>query len=532
MPSDCIPFSDTGYFSSLIQDYLDQKSELKSFYNRYPEINQFSEQIDEKQQSFSKSTRATLVTALEKQYTRTQISKVTEHNIQLLLKDTTFTVTTGHQLNLFTGPLYFLYKIVSAINLAKQLKAAYPHQDFIPVYWMATEDHDFDEINFFNFKGKKLRWNKQSGGAVGKLDTKGLDKVLEIFSAEVGLGDNAEKLKSLFAEAYLEHSTLTDATRYLANALFGDSGLVIVDGDDKSLKQLFVPFVKEELLNQISHKTILPSANALEDLGYPVQVNPREINLFYLDQGLRERIIKREGRYFVNDTAIEWSESEILEELTEYPERFSPNVMMRPLYQEVILPNLSYIGGGGELAYWLELKAYFKAVDIPFPILLLRNSVLLKNQKQADKQAKLNISDKDLFLKSHELINKKVRQVSNIEIDFTSQRNHLKNQFLNLYELAAQTDASFLNAVKAQEVKQLKGLDTLERRLLKAQRLKLKDHVKRVTKLQNDLFPQQSLQERTANFSEFYLEYGEELIDLLLQTLDPLSLKFDIITTK
>ncbi|WP_378187118.1 bacillithiol biosynthesis cysteine-adding enzyme BshC [Aquimarina sp. W85] len=530
MPSDYISFKDSGYFSSLIMDYLDQKSQLKSFYNRFPSIEQFSDQIAEKKQSYDPDTRAILVSALEKQYEGIDASSATKSNIQALKKDITFTITTGHQLNLFTGPLYFLYKIVSAINLSKRLKATYPTQNFVPIYWMATEDHDFEEINFFNFKGKKLQWNRTAEGAVGRMDLEGLDKILEVFSLEIGLGTNADTLKSLFEEAYLTHATLTEATRFLANALFGDSGLVILDGDDRSLKQLFAPYVESELLHQTSYNSILPTANALADLGYTVQVNSREINLFYLTNGLRERIIKRESSYYVNETDIVWSETDILQELKEFPERFSPNVMMRPLYQEVILPNLCYIGGGGELAYWLELKQYFDAVKTSFPILLLRNSILLKNQKLAKKQNKLEVSDKDLFLKSHELINRKVRQVSNINIDLTPQRNHLKDQFSNLYELAAQTDVSFINAVKAQEVKQLKGLDVLETRLLKAQRLKLKDHVERVTKLQNELFPNQSLQERTKNFSEFYLEYGQNLIDTLLKTLDPLRLEFVILT--
>src|SRR5690606_14331141 len=112
---------------------------------------------------------------------------------------------TGHQLNLFTGPLYFLYKIVSAINLAKQLKSAYPEYNFVPVYWMATEDHDFAEINFFNFRNKKIQWNRESAGPVGRFTTEGLDAVLDIFSKELGVGNNAVYLKSLFEKAYLNH---------------------------------------------------------------------------------------------------------------------------------------------------------------------------------------------------------------------------------------------------------------------------------------------------------------------------------------
>ncbi|GAA4277816.1 bacillithiol biosynthesis cysteine-adding enzyme BshC [Aquimarina mytili] len=525
MPSDCIPFRDTNYFSPLICDYLDQKAELQPFYNRFPEIQNFEAQIAEKQQSFSNEHRKVLVNALKEQYHNFDCSKTTLKNVNLLEQSSTFTITTGHQLNLFTGPLYFLYKIISTINLTKALKEKHPNYDFVPIYWMATEDHDFDEINYFNLSGKKIRWNRPDGGAVGVFDTMGLDKVFEIFSSEIGSGRNAEQLKSLFKNAYITHNNLADATRYLANELFGDYGLVIVDGNDHELKRLFIPYIEKEL-EQVSYRTVMRKANELANLGYKVQVNPREINLFYLSEGLRERIIEKEGQYFVNETDIQWTKDDLLKEIAEFPEKFSPNVMMRPLYQEVILPNLCYIGGGGELAYWFELKDYFKAVNVPFPILLLRNSVLIQTKKQAEKIEKLHISDIELFLKQHELINRKVRRISNIDINFNPQRKHLKEQFEAMYQLAEQTDVTFKNAVKAQEVKQLKGLDTLEKRLLKAQRRKLSDHVKRLTTLQNGLFPNQSLQERIVNFSEMYLEYGEDLIPILVENLDPLKGEF------
>ncbi len=529
MPSDCIPFKKTNYFSSLICDYLDEKTEVQPFYNRFPNLENFEAQFTEKQQSFSAANRKVLVTALQHQYDTIDVTTATEENMALLKESTTFTITTGHQLNLFTGPLYFLYKIVSTINLTKVLKEKHPNHNFVPIYWMATEDHDFDEINYFNLFGKKLQWNREDGGAVGVFDTKGLDKVLEVFAAEIGMGTNAERLTSLFEEAYVKHNTLSEATRYLANALFGDYGLVILDGDDPALKKLFIPYAEKELLEQTAYNTVTPKAKDLGDLGYKVQVNPREINLFYLADGLRERIIEKEGKYFVNETDIEWSESEIIKHLYEVPERFSPNVMMRPLYQEVILPNLCYIGGGGELAYWFELKEYFNAVGVPFPMLLLRNSVLIQTKKQAEKIEKLEISDIELFLKPHELINRKVRRISDIDINFEPQRKHLKEQFEGMYALAEQTDVTFYNAIKAQEVKQIKGLDVLEKRLLKAQKRKLGDHVKRLTAIQNELFPGESLQERKTNFSEFYLEFGEDLIPNLIEHLDPLKGEFLIL---
>lgn len=532
MPTDCIPFRETNYFSDFICDYLDQKSELKPFYNRFPALDNFKAQIEEKLHSelVSESRRKVLVNVLKKQYSQLNTSEATLNYIESLASDNTFTITTGHQLNLFTGPLYFLYKIISTINLTKELKDQYPEYNFVPVYWMASEDHDFEEINYFNYKGKKIQWNSNQTGAVGYFNTEGLDAVLEVVSAEFGEGKNAEQLKTWFKEAYLNHNNLADATRFLANELFGEHGLVILDSDHQDLKRLFIPNIEKELIEQTAFKNVSGTNKILENLGLKIQVNPREINFFYIKEGLRERIVFEDEKFKVNNTDISWSKDEVLKHLNEHPERFSPNVIMRPLYQEVILPNLCYIGGGGEMIYWLQLKSNFEAQQVTFPMLLLRNSALVKSEKQASKLENLNISDKDLFLDRNSFINKKVRKISNIDIDFSEQIQHLETQFKDLYELADQTDKSFFGAVKAQEVKQLKGLKHLEKRLLKAQKRKLKDQIERCTELQEQLFPSQSLQERNTNFSELYLEYGNDLITELMKSLAPLKGDFTIIT--
>ena len=248
MPTDCISFRDTNYFSSFICDYLDESPELKVFYNRFPKLENFKYHIEEKTSSYDKSVREVLTNQLEQQYQHIETSELTLQNIESIRSENTFTITTGHQLNLFTGPLYFLYKIISTINLTKALKTEYPDYNFVPVYWMASEDHDFDEINYFNFRGKKIQWNREDGGAVGRFDTEGLDDILNIISAEFGEGRNAKQLMHWFKEAYINHNNLSDATRYLANALFSEYGLVIIDADDRELKRLFIPQMQKELL--------------------------------------------------------------------------------------------------------------------------------------------------------------------------------------------------------------------------------------------------------------------------------------------
>ena len=523
-----IPFQKTGFFSDIMHDYLEKDIKINPFYNNYPDLEGFKKQIEEKQNSFPDTYRSILKNALVKQYKGFDASLKTNDNIALLEDKDTFTVTTGHQLNLFTGPLYFLYKIFSTINLCEELSEKFPEQNFVPIYWMATEDHDFEEINYFNFEGKKVAWHSTDGGAVGRFSTEGLEDVFKVFSNHLRNSKNAEYLKELFTEGYLNHKNLADATRFIANKIFADYGLVIVDGDDTTLKQLFSPFVKEELAHEISFEAVSKTIEALEE-NYKIQVNPREINLFYLGDNFRERIVFEDGLYKVIDTTITFTKEEILKEVENNPLAFSPNVIMRPLYQEVILPNLCYIGGGGELAYWLQLKAYFNKVEVAFPILLLRNSVQVVSEKQARKLAKLNITKEEIFLDQFELLSNKVVENTEIETDFSDKKEFLKTQFEDLKVVAEKTDVTFLNAVNAQERKQIKGLENLEKRLLKAEKRRQKDLVDRITVLQNEILPNQSLEERQRNFSEYYLEYGSAFLEALKDNLAPLQLKFTIL---
>ena len=524
-----LPFRETGYFSAMICDYLDNKVDLRPFFGNFTDNTGFSNQLKDKSTAYKESTRKELVASLKSQIEHTNTSDETKRNIDKLSGLQTFTVTTGHQLNLMTGPLYFLYKIGTAINLARKLKTIFPKYDFVPVYWMATEDHDFDEINFFNFKDQKVVWDKNAVGAVGRLDTDGLDKVFDSWSASLGSSENAAYLKDLFKSAYLEHNSLAAATRHLVNALFGDKGLVIIDGDSEKLKHLMIPNMRDELLNTSSFNEVSKTNESLKHVG-SIQVNPRRINLFYLKDNLRERIVKEDdGDYRINGTAIKFTEEEILAELEKYPERFSPNVIMRPLFQEMVLPNLCYIGGGGELAYWIQLKSYFLNQDIPFPILMLRQSLAFITKKQLKKAERLSLSLKDLFEKQDSLVNAYVHRYSEIAIDFNPQRSYLKEQFEELKELAKKTDPSFLGAVLAQEKKQLNGLDKLEKRLLKAQKRKMNEVVSRIKLLQDAVFPNRSLEERTRNFTEIYLSYGPKLIDDLLEVIDPFSKNFTVV---
>ncbi|HEV7382344.1 MAG TPA: bacillithiol biosynthesis cysteine-adding enzyme BshC, partial [Dyadobacter sp.] len=367
----------TGQFPALLLDYLDQKPATRDLYSVYPAIENASQAIESKS-GFDAEKRRTLVDVLEKQYK----GQPNKPDFSTLLDANTFTVTTGHQLNIFTGPLYIIYKIVTTIKLARELKQAYPNHNFVPVYWMATEDHDFAEIASFHLFGETFKWEGEHQGAVGRLNPKELESILKVLPTK----------PLLFAKAYLENDTLTDAVRCYMHELFGSEGLICLDADHADLKRHFLPVIAEELTQSVAEKLVTETTSKLADLGYHTPLNARQINLFYLRDNLRERIVREEDLFKVLNTDITFSEEAILKEAEEHPEYFSPNVVLRPLYEEIILPNLAYIGGPSELPYWMQLKGVFDHYQTPFPMLIPRNFGMYINTSISNKLEKLGVN--------------------------------------------------------------------------------------------------------------------------------------------
>lgn len=474
--------------------------------------------------------REVLVNSLKKQYQNVSISQEVENNIENLKLSNTYTVTTGHQLNLFTGPLYFIYKIITVINLSKELKQKFPDNNFVPVFWMATEDHDFEEINHFYLFNQKHEIAKSKDGAVGRMKLDNIESVFSQLDETLKGRTGLEDVLALLKKHYKSSNTYTQAIRGLVNELFGKYGLVIVDGDDKSLKSLFINSMKKELIEQQNIATINKTSTQLENLGYSAQVTPREINLFYIEDGLRERIVFEDGVYKVLNTSLVFSEEEIIEELKSFPKKFSPNVVMRPLYQETILPNLAYIGGGGEIAYWLQLKEMFIQNDVVFPILGLRNSALVIDNNTSKKIEKLGFSVLDLFKNEDELIKQYIKEGSDILLDLNKEEKIIEDVFNDIVLKAGKIDSSLQPMIKAELQKSLKAIQNIESRLIKSEKRKEEVAINQIKNIKEKLFPSSSLQERKENFIYLYLVLGKDFIDLLVLDLKPFEKEFTFLS--
>ncbi len=524
-----IDFEKTGFFSKTILDYIQQKPELSPFYSHQPTMQSFASAIEAKKKH--PVDRQVLVNQLHHKYKEYNLtpSALTTNNIDSLAADNTYTVTTGHQLSIFGGPMYSIYKIITTINLAKKLKEEYPENNFVPVYWLASEDHDFEEVNNISVYGKKLIWNENTAGACGKINTNSIKPIIAELKNIIGNQTNAENLFTLLESCYGNDKNLSQATFEFIFNWMDEFGLIILEPNEKEFKKLFVPIIKKDILEQNSYTKITSTNKILEELGQEVQVNPREINFFYLDENIRERIVLEDSIYKVLNTEITFTEAELIQEIENNPDKFSPNVALRPVYQEIILPNLAYVGGPGESIYWLQLKSTFDFYKIPFPVIMLRNCALIIDEVSNKRLSNLEISLEDIFQDFNQLINDFVKNKSENELKLHEEKNQIQKLFSQLEEKVKGIDPTLVAVVSAEKTKTINSLGGLESKINKAEKRKFEIEISQIEKVKEKLFPNGSLQERHDNFIPYYLKYGKDFFRILSQHFDPFKNQFLIL---
>jgi len=511
-----IAFNDIESIPQLVKDFLNQK--IEGFEEKIFSFDNFNQQIHQKQNSFDNSQREIIYKAFSDQLSHFTLSSKQKENIESIKSPNTFTITTGHQLNLFSGPVFFVYKILQTIKTCTNLKQKFTDFNFVPVYWMASEDHDFAEINHFKTENNFYEINEKSGGAVGRIKINDTFFISE-FEKEFKDSIFGTELILMLKEAYKVGNTLTEAIQILVNRLFSEFGLLILDGDSKQLKNQVKDIFKDELIHFSLHKTSKEKVDFLTKKYGKVQVNPREINLFYLSE-TRDRIDFDGEEYIIVDTDKKFTEAEILSELESFPEKFSPNALMRPVYQEKVLPNLAYIGGNAEIMYWLELKDYFAEINLPFPILIPRNSMLFIKEKTLGKIEKLDLKIEDFFQNFTKITNSKILQNNSILDILDEKEKSLIHNFSELKKLAETTEKSFGNMVKAEEVRQLKSFKRMKKRLLHAEKIKQNELLERLEMLFLNVHPAKTWQERIFNFSVFFADYGYSWLENCLEEME------------
>lgn len=521
-----LSFEQTGYFSKIIIDYSNQSPSLQPFYKHAVSLEGIGAAIKARQSV--QPNRNLLVSELQKQYASIDTTAIVQQNIQQLLQPDTYTITTAHQPAIFTGNLYFIYKIVHVIKLAEKCKQEFPDSHFVPVFWMGSEDADLDELGHFYLSSEKLVWETKQTGAVGRMQTKGLDTLIHRIEGELSVLPHGKELIQLLRTCYLQSPDIQTATFKLINALFAEYGLIVVLPDNANLKKVMEPVFREDLLQQTAAGIV---GKTIEQISqhYKAQAHPREINLFYLKDNIRELIEVRGTKYEVRNTAISFTQEEILAELAGHPERFSPNVILRGLYQETVLPNIAFVGGGGETAYWLELKDLFEHFHVPFPVLLLRNSFLIVEKKWQEKVHKLGLQPKDFFQSEQQLLTILVSRQKNGELKLKNELEAAVQVYELLKHKAANIDRSLLQHVEALQARTLKPIQELEKKLLRAEKKKYEAEQRQIQTIRTALFPRNGLQERIDNFMPWYALWGKDFIRIIYEHSLTIEHQFTII---
>jgi len=523
-----LPFAKTNSFDKLILDYLNKDAFLRKFYAFEDDIEGIKERIDSYENRYI--DRNLLKTVIIGQYRSSgiEVTKNVAKNLELLTDSKTFTVTAGHQLNIFGGPLYVIYKLIATIKLSEELKKKFPENNFVPVYWMATEDHDIEEISSVSLFGKTFKWNSTWKGPAGNMPLSGLQDVFNELKNVFGSSAHTEELSSIITSSYFKSTNLADATRKWINALLGTYGLIILDGNDSSLKKQFTNVFKDEITNQ-SSSSILNSTTTELGKKYHPQVKPREINLFYMGENFRERIIKENDIYKILNTNIIFSRDEILKEIDANPQKFSPNVVMRPVYQECILPNISFVGGPTEISYWLELKGLFEHHQVPMPVLIHRSSALIIEKNISNKLQKLSISNSEVFQTVDDLIKNYIHKTDHKHPEFQIASATITGEFAKLKNAVSLVDVTLKAAVEAESQKVTTSLHSLEEKILRSLKKKNETEVNQIRKIKEKLFPNNKLQERHDSFLQYYLNWGSEFVEILMENFNPLEKEFIIL---
>lgn len=513
-----LPFSSSAPASEQIRAYCSKEFSEAHFskidFSKLPVI------TERKRKSYPQKNRQTLCKVLQKQMPEDKCTPLQKQHLNALAEKKTFTVTTGHQLNFFGGPVYSIYKVLETIKTASECNSRYPDSKFVPVFWMASEDHDFEEIRSFYTEGAFFTMDAASGMPVGRIHPEHIpdDKIHTAFSNT----ENGVELFALFRKAYNQSATLAEATRSWMQEVFGDYGLLILDADDADLKECAAELFYKDLFEQIPFQTISPKAEKLEKEYGQVQVQPRECNLFLLTD-IRDRIDPAEKGFRLKYSGRFISDEEMESLLKTHPEKFSPNALLRPVYQEILLPNIAYIGGTAEVMYWEELDTIFDALALPKPFLQPRNSftflssatVRILEKNEISPEAILNDAESELrnYLKQHFPGEEALQRL----------RTAVEAAFENLISEYEKNLPHLADSAEAFSVRTETLIRKMEKKLLRAEKKEQRQKLESLARIWKETRPEGVLQERILNWSYFYGRNKDFLADVynLLQIENP-----------
>jgi len=447
------------------------------------------------------------------------------------IKDSaTFLVVTGHQPLSALGPAFFISKINALLAATQWLKCQFPSLFLLPVFWLASEDHDVEEASVFPFFGEKIQveFSDYKGQSVGSLHPRPLSEIIKTLTQNKNIQNENQSVLKEFIEAYQYCDNLTVATARILYRLWNEEDLMILDGSDPVFKKNAVSLFRREIENQFLKNTFEKFRKEFPE--FKLFIEPRNYNLFLFENSVRKRIIASDEKCNGNCYTVK-DPSELVSKLESHPELFSPNVLMRTLYQQLVLPCVMYLGGPAEVNYWIQMIPAFVAAEIPFPLVRLRPQMIyagVKHKKFLDEE---QISLNEIFSSSpDEMINKKVIRVQIPEI-FDEFRQSIEQNMISVKKNFDEVDKGMTDFLSAQEKRLLDIIHQMENKYKQSLRRKEEEQVRRWRKLYAEFLPENRPNERSMGSLEILMRWkASEILTMHQQMKDYIFQKEDMIT--
>jgi bacillithiol biosynthesis cysteine-adding enzyme BshC len=528
-----INFSDIPGHQNLFLDYLYEFENVSEYFKYdFRDRDQYKKIFKAITES-DNASRIKLKNILDSQYSDLTPSNKTQKNIDLIAKENTLTIVTGQQLGLLGGPMYTFYKIITVIKLSNNLKSRYDEYNFVPVFWLEGDDHDFNEvrsINIFNNDNdlQNIGYKEEidpddAKKSVGFIEFD--DSINEIFD-QLGkhLRDTEfkepllEELKAIFKTGKSFKTTF----RQLIHSLFDDQGLILIDPQDKQIKELLKPVFRKEIDDFREHTEKLVHVSArLEEIYYAqVKVNP--VNLFFSTDDGRYSIEPVDDEFRLKRKRKSFTKEELLELVENEPERFSPNVLLRPICQDYLLPTAFYVGGPSEISYFAQVTPLYDLYNIQTPIVYPRSSVTLLEANIKKALDKYGISLNDIFLGVDELQKNVIDSLTENKVDdiFSEVQTEVELVLDKLKEKLFELDKTIADTSKKYRSKIFNTLIELKGKAEQAQKQKFEVTLRQLDRACTLLFPQAVLQERIINYTYFTDKYGDEFLNKIIERLE------------
>ncbi len=528
-----INYSEISGYSNIFLDYIYEFKNVEKYFKLNFRDKKTYENIFEKIVTKKRPHQEKVAAIIAQQYKGFKLSQQTKYNLRLLEQKETIAIVTGQQLGIMGGPLYTFYKIITTIKLVSNLKSKYDKYNFVPIFWLEGDDHDFEEVASFSYIDKnnnltKLTYDDDldadvNRGNVGSLEFKRtIKKIFESLDKTLRGTEFTDNLLNLMYSCYKEKATFKTAFKKLLFNIFDEYGLIIFDPQDKKIKKILTPIFKNEITNFRKHTDISVERSAeLEEL-YHAQVKVKPINLFLSDEVGRYSIEPYENNYKLKGKKGSLSEEDIFDLLETSPENFSPNVLLRPICQDFLLPTGVYVGGPGEISYFAQVIPLYDLFNVAQPILYPRASATIIEKNISKILDKYNLKYQDYqFGKKHltekiitdlETIEVK-KEISNTKIEFELAFDRLKEKLFAIEPTLKKTSEKTFEKI-------INTLEQLKGKALKAQEKNNETVLNQINKSYDFLMPYSISQEREINFIYFANKYGINILKLLMNELN------------